>query len=221
MSDYNIIKGSMPDDVLISVRGLKKHFTVKGGHKGRELKVLRAVDDVSFDIRKGETFGLVGESGSGKSTVARLILRAYTLTGGQILFRENDGQVIDISAMSDKELRPVRREMQMIFQDPYSSLNPRMTLLDLIGEPMVVHGYSKDEIAKRVGELLSFVGLRPEYATRYPTPFPVVSARGSASRARLLYRLPLSRPMRRFPRSTFRLPPRTSTCCRTCRRSLT
>ncbi|QQM32455.1 ATP-binding cassette domain-containing protein [Martelella lutilitoris] len=171
MSDATNKTLSMPDDVLIAVRGLKKHFTVKGGKKGRELKVLRAVNDVSFDIRKGETFGLVGESGSGKSTVARLILRAYTLTGGQILFREQDGKVIDISAMSDKELRPVRREMQMIFQDPYSSLNPRMTLLDLIGEPMVVHGYSKDEIAKRVGELLSFVGLRPEYATRYPHAF--------------------------------------------------
>ncbi|MET3598838.1 ABC transporter ATP-binding protein [Martelella mangrovi] len=171
MSEANTMTATMPDDVLISVRGLKKHFTVKGGRKGRELKVLRAVDDVSFDIRKGETFGLVGESGSGKSTVARLILRAYTLTDGQILFRENDGRVVDISAMGDKELRPVRREMQMIFQDPYSSLNPRMTLLDLIGEPMVVHGYSKDEIAKRVGELLSFVGLRPEYASRYPHAF--------------------------------------------------
>ena len=160
----------MADDVLISVRQLTKFFPVRSG-KGNKTQQLRAVDDVSFDIRKGETFGLVGESGSGKSTVARLILRAYTLTSGQVLFRQTDGSVLDISALSDKQLRPVRREMQMIFQDPYSSLDPRMTLLDLIGEPMVIHGFSKDEIAKRVAELLTFVGLRPEYAQRYPHAF--------------------------------------------------
>ena len=102
--------------------------------------MMRAINDVSFKMYKSRGLSVVGESGSGKSTVARLILRAYTLTGGQILFREHDGQVIDISSMSDKELRPVRREMQMIFQDPYSSLNPRMTLLELVGEPMVIHG---------------------------------------------------------------------------------
>jgi peptide/nickel transport system ATP-binding protein len=161
----------MPDDILISVRGLKKHFAVKSSRKGNKVQALRAVDDVTFDIRKGETFGLVGESGSGKSTVARLILRAYELTDGQILFRQSDGSILDISGLNDRALRPIRREMQMIFQDPYSSLNPRMTLLELIGEPMVVHGYSNDEIARRVAELLSFVGLRPEYAQRYPHAF--------------------------------------------------
>jgi oligopeptide/dipeptide ABC transporter ATP-binding protein len=162
---------AVSDDILFSVRNLSKHFPIKGGKGGREDRTLRAVQNVSFDIRRGETFGLVGESGSGKSTVARLLLRAYSLTEGQLLFRRNDGSVTDISAMSDKELRPVRREMQMIFQDPYSSLNPRMTLLELIGEPMVVHGYSKPEIAKRVAELLTCVGLRPEYAQRYPHAF--------------------------------------------------
>jgi peptide/nickel transport system ATP-binding protein len=161
----------LPDDVLFSVRNLTKHFPVRGGRGGHEKRILRAVEDVSFDIRKGETFGLVGESGSGKSTVARLLLRAHVLTGGQLLFRRGDGSVADISAMSDRGLRPIRREMQMIFQDPYSSLNPRMTLLDLIGEPMVVHGYSRDQIARRVAELLSYVGLRPEYAMRYPHAF--------------------------------------------------
>lgn len=160
----------MADDVLISVRDLKKYFPVKSG-RSRKMQALRAVDDVSFDIRKGETFGLVGESGSGKSTVARLILRAYTLTGGQILFRQNDGSVLDLSSLPDKQLRPVRREMQMIFQDPYSSLDPRMTLLELIGEPMVIHGFDKEQIDKRVAELLTFVGLRPEYAQRYPHAF--------------------------------------------------
>ncbi|MCU0906265.1 MAG: ATP-binding cassette domain-containing protein [Rhodobacteraceae bacterium] len=157
----------IPPEVLLSVRGLKKHFGVRGARGA----VLRAVDDVSFDIRKGETFGLVGESGSGKSTVARLILRAYDLTAGQVLFRRQDGSVTDISALGHREMRPIRREMQMIFQDPYSSLNPRMTLLDLIGEPMVVHGYPRAEIADRVAELLACVGLRPEYAQRYPHAF--------------------------------------------------
>ncbi len=171
MNAHILPPDALPEDVLFRVKGLTKHFPVKGGHRGRETLKLRAAEDVTFDIRKGETFGLVGESGSGKSTVARLLLRAYTLTSGQLLFRLADGNVADISALSDSEMRPLRREMQMIFQDPYSSLNPRMTLLDLIGEPMVVNGYSKAEIAKRVGELLSYVGLRPEYATRYPHAF--------------------------------------------------
>ncbi len=171
MSDKHQTALTMPDDVLISVRDLKKYFVIKGGRGGKKFQELRAVDDISFDIKKGETFGLVGESGSGKSTVARLILRAYDLTGGQILFRSSDGSVIDISKKSDKEMRPIRREMQMIFQDPYSSLDPRMTLHDLIGEPMDVHGFSKSEIEKRVAELLTYVGLRPEYAQRYPHAF--------------------------------------------------
>ncbi len=159
---------ALPADVLVRVEGLSKHFGVKAG-SGQAL--LRAVDDVSFDIRKGETFGLVGESGSGKSTVARLMLRAYALTAGRVLFRLSDGTVADISALDDRAMRPIRREMQMIFQDPYSSLNPRMTLRDLIGEPMSVHGHSRAEIDARVAELLACVGLRPEYAGRYPHAF--------------------------------------------------
>ncbi|WP_269584478.1 ABC transporter ATP-binding protein [Roseibium sp. Sym1] len=159
---------ALPDDVLMRVRGLTKHFPVRSDGKSH---VLKAVQDVTFDIRKGETFGLVGESGSGKSTVARLMLRAYSLTGGQVLFRRTDGSVADISALDDKALRSIRREMQMIFQDPYSSLNPRMTLLELVGEPMLVHGYSRDAIAARVAQLLRAVGLRPEYAARYPHAF--------------------------------------------------
>ncbi len=171
MSTHILPPDTLPEDVLFRVRGLTKHFPVKGGKRGKETLTLRAAQEVSFDIKKGETFGLVGESGSGKSTVARLLLRAYNLTDGQLLFRLADGTVADITNLSDKEMRPIRREMQMIFQDPYSSLNPRMTLLDLIGEPMVVNGYSKDQIAKRVEELLACVGLRPEYASRYPHAF--------------------------------------------------
>ncbi len=163
---------TMPEDALISVSSLKKYFPVTRGWLQRKVGEVKAVDDISFDIRRGETFGLVGESGSGKSTVARLILRAYMLTGGSIKFRRVDGSVTDLTDLSDRELRPIRREMQMIFQDPYSSLDPRMTLLDIVGEPLVIHGVgSRGEISDRVGELLGLVGLRPEYATRYPHAF--------------------------------------------------
>ena len=108
----------MPEDVLISVRNLKKYFPIHAGWTRRKVGDVKAIDDVSLDIRKGETFGLVGESGSGKSTVARLMLRAYSLTDGEILFRQSDGSIIDLSGLSDREMRSVRREMQMIFQDP-------------------------------------------------------------------------------------------------------
>jgi oligopeptide/dipeptide ABC transporter ATP-binding protein len=174
MSDTVLPPGNetMPDDVLVSVRGLKKYFPIHAGWLKRHVGDVKAIDDVSLDIRKGETFGLVGESGSGKSTVARLMLRAYTLTDGQILFRRESGEVVDISGLSEREMRPLRREMQMIFQDPYSSLNPRMTLLELVGEPLVIHGVGKEaEIRERVADLLRVVGLRPEYLMRYPHAF--------------------------------------------------
>ncbi|WP_316862620.1 ABC transporter ATP-binding protein [uncultured Cohaesibacter sp.] len=162
----------MPDDVLISVRGLKKYFPIRKGWRSSHVGDVKAVDDVSFDIRKGETFGLVGESGSGKSTVARLILRAYVLTGGSIRFRMTDGSVAELGELTDKQMRPIRKEMQMIFQDPYSSLDPRMTLLELIGEPLKVNNYGTEEqIKERVAELLKMVGLRPEYILRYPHAF--------------------------------------------------
>jgi oligopeptide/dipeptide ABC transporter ATP-binding protein len=162
----------LSEDALISVRGLKKYFPIHAGWRKRHVGDIKAIDDVSLDIKKGETFGLVGESGSGKSTVARLMLRAYSLTDGQILFRRSSGDVIDISRLSEREMRAMRQEMQMIFQDPYSSLNPRMTLLELVGEPMVIHGVgSPTEIRDRVAELLSVVGLRPEFLSRYPHAF--------------------------------------------------
>jgi oligopeptide/dipeptide ABC transporter ATP-binding protein len=162
----------MNDDTLISVRGAKKYFPVTEGWFNRQVATIKAVDDITFDIRRGETFGLVGESGSGKSSIARLILRAYDLTDGEILFRRASGDVVDITTLGDREMREIRREMQMIFQDPYSSLNPRMTLLDLVGEPMVIHGLGTPaEIKDRVSELLGLVGLRPEYVMRYPHAF--------------------------------------------------
>ena len=173
MSDLPAASGpALPDDVLISARGLKKYFPIHAGWLKKHVGNVKAIDDVSLDIRKGETLGLVGESGSGKSTVARLMLRAYTLTEGQILFRRSGGAVTDLSRLSDREMRPLRAEMQMIFQDPYSSLNPRMTLLELVGEPMVIHGAgNQGEIRDRLAELLRVVGLRPEFINRYPHAF--------------------------------------------------
>ncbi|MBD8892280.1 ABC transporter ATP-binding protein [Roseibium litorale] len=162
----------VPDDVLLSVTGLKKYFPINHGWLQRQVGEVKAVDDVTFDIKKGETFGLVGESGSGKSTVARLILRAYTLTDGSIRFRRADESVTELAHLDEKQLRPIRSEMQMIFQDPYSSLDPRMRLLDLIGEPLVIQGkLTKAEIRDRAQELLGLVGLRPEYVMRYPHAF--------------------------------------------------
>ncbi|MCZ4346419.1 ABC transporter ATP-binding protein [Devosia neptuniae] len=172
MSDAPVNVPEMPDDVLISVRNLKKYFPITAGWLKKQVGQIKAIDDVSLDIRMGETFGLVGESGSGKSTVARLMLRAYSLTDGQILFRGADGSVTDLSSLTDRQMRTMRREMQMIFQDPYSSLNPRMTLLELVGEPLKIHGVGTPaEIRDRVAELLQVVGLRREYINRYPHAF--------------------------------------------------
>jgi oligopeptide/dipeptide ABC transporter ATP-binding protein len=172
MSDLPANALTLPDDVLFSVRSLKKYFPIHAGWLKKHVGDVKAIDDVSLDIKKGETLGLVGESGSGKSTVARLMLRAYDLTDGQILFRRANNEIVDLSRLSDREMRPLRAEMQMIFQDPYSSLNPRMTLLELVGEPMLIHGKGNaGEIRDRVAELLKVVGLRPEFINRYPHAF--------------------------------------------------
>jgi len=162
----------MPDELLLQVKRLKKYFPVKRGILQRTKGTIHAVEDVSFDVRKGETLALVGESGCGKTTTARCITRAIDPTSGEILFRTAAGAVIDVAAAKSSALHPVRREMQMIFQDPYSSLNPRMTLLDLVGEPLEVNGVSsRGERVDRVAELLRLVGLRPEYMRRYPHAF--------------------------------------------------
>jgi oligopeptide/dipeptide ABC transporter ATP-binding protein len=149
-------------DELVRVRGLVKHFPVEGSDD-----VVRAVDGVTFEILQGETLGLVGESGCGKSTVGRCILRLIEPTAGEVLF---DGR--DVRALAGRELRELRREMQIIFQDPYASLNPRMKVRDIIGEPLVIHGMKdKEERRGRVAELLSRVGLDPDYMNRYPHEF--------------------------------------------------
>ncbi len=157
--------------MLLEVRNLKKYFPVRRGVLRRVVAHVKAVDGVSFFIREGETLGLVGESGCGKTTAGRTILRLLDPTEGDILFHTN-GEAVDIAKVSNRAMKPLRRQMQIIFQDPYSSLNPRMTIGDIIGEPLVVHrvGTSAEREA-RVKELLEAVGLNPQYVKRYPHEF--------------------------------------------------
>ena len=150
---------------LIEVKNLKMYFPVGTSFLGGK-KLLKAVDDVSFDLYPGETFGLVGESGCGKTTVGRSLVRLYRPTGGQILL---DGT--DIAPLSERDVLPYRRRMQMIFQDPYASLNPRMTVSSIIGEPMRLQGASPDAIDARVRELIEQVGLKKDHLNRYPHEF--------------------------------------------------
>ncbi|MBI3086310.1 MAG: dipeptide ABC transporter ATP-binding protein [candidate division NC10 bacterium] len=157
---------------LLDVKGLRKFFPIRKGFLKREVGQVRAVDDVSFHVEKGETLSLVGESGCGKTTTARCILRAITPTSGQTLFRGQDGSVVDVASLPKSQLRPLRRQMQMIFQDPFSSLNPRRTLFDIVAEPLVANEVgTRQERVERVAELLRLVGLRPEYMRRYPHAF--------------------------------------------------
>lgn len=156
-----------PDDALLVVRGLKKYFPIRKGLFGRVVDRFRAVDDVSFWLRRGETLGLVGESGSGKTTTGRAILRLIEPTAGEAIF---DGQ--DIFRMDDDELRRLRRRAQIVFQDPFGSLNPRMTVGDALREVLQVHRIARGAAAdRRVHELLEQVGLSPDHARRYPHEF--------------------------------------------------
>jgi oligopeptide transport system ATP-binding protein len=164
--------GSAPgadSDIILDVRDLKMHFPVTSGIiMQRTVAQIKAVDGISFQVKRGETFGLVGESGCGKTTTGRCILQLYKPTSGQIFF---DG--VELSSLSGREMRAKRREMQVIFQDPYSSLNPRMTAGNIIGEPLIVHGLveNKAEYRERVAELLQNVGLNPYMSDRFPHEF--------------------------------------------------
>jgi oligopeptide/dipeptide ABC transporter ATP-binding protein len=157
---------------VLEVRGLRKHFPIRGGLLNRHAGTVRAVDDVSFSIARGETLSLVGESGCGKTTTSRCILRAIKPSRGEIRFRTDSGTEIDVAGLERKALRPLRRQMQMIFQDPFSSLNPRMTVAEIIGEPLLVNGIADRATRNaRVAELLRLVHLPPAYLNRFPHAF--------------------------------------------------
>jgi len=155
------------EEPLLKVIGLKKYFPIRGGLFQKEVASVKAVDDVSFNVYKGETFGLVGESGCGKTTLGRCVLLLIDPTDGSILFNGKD-----LTKLSKRELREVRTEMAMIFQDPYSSLNPRMTVSDIIGKPLAIHKIAKGkDRSERIVELMTLVGLSKEHLYRYPHEF--------------------------------------------------
>ena len=162
--------GDQPN--ILEVRDLSKHFPIRVGFTNRVRGRVRAVDGISFDVRQGETLAIVGESGSGKTTTARCIVRAIKPTSGEIRFRTDSGSWVELGGLSRRELRPLRSQMQMVFQDPRSSLNPRMTVLDIVGEPLLLAGMdSRRDRIDRVEELLRLVDLRPEYMRRFPHAF--------------------------------------------------
>ena len=156
---------------IVEVKNLKKYYPITSGIFQRVIGHIKAVDDVSFVIPRGKTVGLVGESGCGKTTISKCILRAVDPTSGEINLH-TEGNINNIAEMREKDLRPLRREMQMIFQDPFSSLNPRMNLFDIVSEPLLLNGVkNRSERQDRVEELLAKVGLRPEYQVRFPHAF--------------------------------------------------
>jgi len=162
----------MQDEPLLKVNNLKKYFPIRRGFFKRIVGYVKAVDDVSLFVNQGETLGLVGESGCGKTTTGRCILRAINPSSGEIWFHDPILGKVDISKLDEKQLTLLHRNMRMIFQDPYTSLNPRMTLLEIVGAPLRAMGLSRGkELEDRVAEMLKCVGLRPEYMRRYPHAF--------------------------------------------------
>ena len=162
----------MERDIILKVNDLKMHFPLREGLLQRQKGVIKAVDGVSFELGEREVMGLVGESGCGKTTVGRALLRLYDPTGGEVLFHRADGSWVDVAQLNRREMKDLRKEMRMIFQDPFSSLNPRLTVRDIIAEPLVIHkAASGADINARVAELMEAVGLKPAYMGRYPHEF--------------------------------------------------
>src|SRR5688572_4139102 len=166
------------DNVLLEVKGLKKYFPIQKGLLRRTVGYVKAVDDVNFYVREGETLGVVGESGCGKSTAGRSIIRLYEPTAGQVLFRSRGlasngaGKMVNLMDLSPEDMKTVRKEISMVFQDPVNSLNPRMTVADIVAEPMTIHGLNLGaETEAVIVRLLERVGLRPDHLRRYPHEF--------------------------------------------------
>jgi len=184
--------GVLDPDELLRVQSLKVHFPVQKGVLRRHVGDVRALDDVTFSVRQGEVLGLVGESGCGKTTTGRSIVRIQDPTAGHIYYRDDRGEVIDLAALSERRLFRYRRQIRMIFQDPFASLNPRLPVSDIIGEVLEIAGWKPSEIRERVQYLLDKVGLRPEYVERFPHAFSggerqrIGIARALASNPRLV-----------------------------------
>lgn len=158
-------------ETILEVRSLKKYFPIEKGFFRHVVGHVKAVDDVSFELKQGEVLGLVGESGCGKTTLGRCVLRAITATSGEIRLRTRSGEVVDINQLGKAQLRALRKEMHMVFQDPFSSLSPRMTVMDIIGEPLWAQGVPRKQIEERVKELAGLVGLNAGHLNRYPNAF--------------------------------------------------
>ncbi|MDG5787210.1 ATP-binding cassette domain-containing protein [Evansella sp. AB-P1] len=162
----------MEENQLLEVESFQKNFPIKKGFFKRVVGQVRAVDDVNLKIYEGETFGLVGESGCGKTTLGRCLLRAVEPSNGAARFKRRDGEIVDITELDRHELRNIRKDIQMIFQDPYSSLNPRMTVLNIVGEPLTCYNIARGQkLEKRVKELMELVGLNSKHLERYPHAF--------------------------------------------------
>lgn len=162
----------MPTEFVLELKGVKKYYPIESGFLRKVTGYVKAVDDVDLYIKPGETLGLVGESGCGKSTLGRCILRAIDPTDGVIHFKRPNGEVVDLARLDHHQLRALRQEIQMIFQDPYSSLDPRMTVLEIVGEPLISNKIAKGkEIEDRVKELMQVVGLEIKHLKRFPHAF--------------------------------------------------
>ncbi len=159
-------------NIRLQVNHLKMHFPILRGFTRKTVGYVKAVDDVNLFVSRGETLGLVGESGCGKTTVGRCIVRAYQPTAGEILYHNDHGKQVNLATLGKDDLKPYRRELRMIFQDPYASLNPRQNVLNIVGLPLKIHGVAKGaELEEQVASLLKRVGLQPEYMRRYPHAF--------------------------------------------------